>query len=113
MPDPIVIDKPHARRFLLAHLHLLPPRRLRGKQGVLDYVRHVNCIQYDPINVVGKNPHLVLQFRVRGYKPSMLSALEECLSAFGHYLEAVEIRIGGEVRGQPGLKKAVKEANCA
>ena len=39
---------------------------------------------------------------------SMLSALEECLSAFRHYLEAVEIRLGGEVRGQPGLKKAVK-----
>jgi uncharacterized protein len=75
MPDPIVIDKPHARRFLLAHLHLLPPRKLHGKQGVLDYVRHVNCIQYDPIDVVGQNPHLVLQSRVRGYKPSMLDAL--------------------------------------
>jgi uncharacterized protein len=44
---------------------------------------------------------------------SMLSALEECLSAFGHYLEAVEIRLAGEVRGQLGLKKAVKEANRA
>jgi uncharacterized protein len=43
----------------------------------------------------------------------MVSALEECLSAFGHYLGAVEIRLGGEVRGQPGLKKAVKEANRA
>ena len=43
----------------------------------------------------------------------MLSALEECLSAFGHYLGAVEIRLGGEVTGQPGLKKAVKEANRA
>ncbi|MCI0553993.1 MAG: winged helix DNA-binding domain-containing protein [Anaerolineae bacterium] len=75
MSDPIIIDKPHARRFLLAHLHLLPPRKLHGKQGVLDYVRHVNCIQYDPINVVGQNPHLVLQSRVRGYKPSMLDAL--------------------------------------
>ena len=75
MPDPIVIDKPHARRFLLAHLHLLPPRNLHGKQGVLDYVRHVNCIQYDPIDVVGQNPHLVLQSRVRGYKRSMLDAL--------------------------------------
>ena len=41
MPDPIVIDKPHARRFLLAHLHLLPPRNLQGKQGVLDFVRHL------------------------------------------------------------------------
>jgi hypothetical protein len=34
MPHPIVIDKPLARRFLLVHLHLLPPRKLHGKQGV-------------------------------------------------------------------------------
>ena len=44
---------------------------------------------------------------------SMLSALEECLTAFGHYLKAVEIRLGGDIRGQAGLKKAVKEANRA
>ncbi len=75
MPNPIVIRKDHARRFLLAHLRLWPPRKLRGEQGVLDYIRRVNCIQYDPINVVGQNPHLVLQSRVRGYKPAMLNAL--------------------------------------
>ena len=75
MPSPVVINKAHARRFLLAHLRLLPPRKLRGKQGVLDYIRHVNCIQYDPINIVGQNPHLVLQSRVGGYKPAMLDAL--------------------------------------
>ena len=75
MPDSMSIDLPQARRFLLAHLYLLPPRKLRGKQGVLEYVRHVNCVQYDPINVVGQNPHLVLQSRVRDYRPSMLDAL--------------------------------------
>lgn len=71
----IVIDKAQARRFLLGHLHLSSPRKLSGKQGVLDFIRHVNCIQYDPINVVGQNPHLVLQSRVRNYKPAMLEAL--------------------------------------
>ena len=75
MSKEIVIRKSHARRFLLAHLHLWPPRKLRGKQGALDYIRHVNCIQYDPINVVGQNPQLVLQSRVRNYKPAMLNAL--------------------------------------
>jgi hypothetical protein len=75
MPNPILIRKDHARRFLLTHLRLQPPRKLRGKQGVLDYIRHVNCIQYDPINVVGQNPQLVLQSRVRDYKPAMLDAL--------------------------------------
>jgi uncharacterized protein len=75
MPNPIVIRKDHVRRFLLWHLRLRPPRKLRGKQGALDYIRHVNCIQYDPINVVGQNPQLVLQSRVRDYKPAMLDAL--------------------------------------
>lgn len=75
MAEPIVIDKAHARRFLLSYLRLLPPRQLHGKQGVLEYIRHVNCIQYDPINVVGQNPHLVLQSRVRGYKAEMLTNL--------------------------------------
>ncbi len=51
---------------------MAPPRKLLGKQGVIDYVRHVNCIQYDPINVVGQNPHLVLQSRVKDYKPALL-----------------------------------------
>jgi uncharacterized protein len=75
MPGPIHIDKAHARRFLLAHLCLFPPRTLHGKQGVLDYIRRVNCIQYDPIDVVGQNPHLVLQSRVRNYRPAMLNTL--------------------------------------
>ena len=42
---------------------------------MLDYIRRVNCIQYDPINVVGQNPHLVLQSRVRKYRPAMLKDL--------------------------------------
>jgi uncharacterized protein YcaQ len=54
---------------------LLPPRSLTGSEGVLDFIRHVNCIQQDPINVVGQNPHLVLQSRVRGYRPALLEAL--------------------------------------
>jgi len=41
MPNPIVIDKAHARRFLLGHLRLLPPRLLHGKQRVLDYIRNL------------------------------------------------------------------------
>src|SRR5579864_6429591 len=74
-PPELTITKQQARRFMLAHLRLLPPRKLRGEQGVLDFVRHVNCIQNDPMNVVGQNADLVLQSRVRGYKPAMLAAL--------------------------------------
>jgi uncharacterized protein YcaQ len=53
----------------------LPPRQLQGKQGVLDYIRHVGCIQFDTVNVVGANAELVLQSRVAGYTPALLKEL--------------------------------------
>ena len=64
-----------ARRFLLAHQSLWPPRKLKGKQGIIEFVRSVGAIQFDPINVVGRNADLVLQSRVSGYKPEMLHEL--------------------------------------
>lgn len=41
----------------------------------MDYIQRVGCIQYDPINVVGRNPDLVLQSRIKEYKPAMLERL--------------------------------------
>ena len=75
-PTPTIkIAKTQARRFLLSHQRLWPPLGLRGKGGILDYIQHVGCIQYDPINVVGRNPDLVLQSRIAGYQPGMLDEL--------------------------------------
>lgn len=42
------------------------------KTGVLETVRRLHSVQYDPLNVVGRNPDLVLQSRVRGYRPEKL-----------------------------------------
>jgi len=76
LPTPTIkISKTHASRFLLAHQRLWPPLDLRGKDGILDYIQHVGCIQYDPINVVGRNPDLVLQSRIAGYQPGLLDEL--------------------------------------
>jgi len=74
-PPALVLSKRDARRFLLAHQRLWPPRQLEGKAGVMDFVRHAGCIQFDPINVVGRNPDLVLQSRVANYRPAMLEEL--------------------------------------
>jgi len=71
----ITLSKTHARRFLLAHQRLWPTRQLDGKAGIVDFVRHVGCIQFDPINVVGRNPDLVLQSRVANYHPALLEEL--------------------------------------
>lgn len=69
------ITKQQARRFLLAHQRLLPPYQYEGKQGVLDFIRHVGCIQFDPLDIVGHNSELVLQSRVSGFSPGMLQEL--------------------------------------
>ena len=76
LPQPThSLSKVQARRFLLARQHLWPPRQLEGKRGILTYIHHVGAIQFDPINVVGRNPDLVLQSRVRKYKPELLAEL--------------------------------------
>jgi uncharacterized protein YcaQ len=76
LPAPqIVLSKAEARRFMLAHHKLWPPRTLQGKAGVLDYIQHIGSIQFDPINIVGRNPDLVLQSRVIDYQPEHLDQL--------------------------------------
>ena len=71
----LTITKKQARRYLLAHQGLWPPYKLEGKAGILDHIRHVGCIQFDPLNIVGRNPELVLQARVSGFQPVMLQEL--------------------------------------
>jgi uncharacterized protein YcaQ len=71
----LTLTKAQARRFLLAHQGLWPPYSLEGKAGILDYVCRVGCIQFDPLNIVGRNPDLVLQSRVSAYRPAMLREL--------------------------------------
>jgi uncharacterized protein YcaQ len=73
--EAINLSKQQARRFLLAYHGLLPPRNVSGKSGVLDYIRRVGCIQFDPLNIVGHNPELVLQSRIADFQPNMLREL--------------------------------------
>jgi len=71
----ILLSKQEARRFLVRYHGLAGDFRYRGKEGVLAYIRRVGCIQFDPLNVVGTNPELVLQSRVEDWHPSMLREL--------------------------------------
>jgi len=69
------ISKEDVKRFLLSYQNLLPPRRLSGGEGILAFVRKVGCLQFDPLNIAGKNTDLVLQSRVKNYMPDMLYRL--------------------------------------
>lgn len=71
----LTITKQHARNFLLAYHGLSGKQVFDGKQGILNYISRVGCIQFDPLNIVGHNHELVLQSRIRGFKPYMLQEL--------------------------------------
>jgi uncharacterized protein YcaQ len=73
--ETLTLTNQQARRVLLAHQGLCPPHQLQGQAGALDYIRRVGCIQFDPLNIVGQNPDLVLQSRLSDFRPTMLRAL--------------------------------------
>jgi hypothetical protein len=73
--EAITLTNRQARRAILAHQGLWPPHDLHGKAGTLDYIRRVGCLQFDPLDIVGRNPDLVLQARVADYRPAMLQEL--------------------------------------
>ena len=64
-----------ARRFLIRYQHLSDTRPLYGKQGCLEYVKKVGCVQFDPLNIIGRNADLVLQSRINDYRQEMLAQL--------------------------------------
>lgn len=68
----VTLTKHQARRFLLYYHGLLGSFQYTGKDGVMSYIRRVGCIQFDPLNVVGMNPELVLQSRIEDFDRSTL-----------------------------------------
>jgi uncharacterized protein YcaQ len=65
-----------ARRFLVARHFLAPARALEGgPDAVLEVMRRLGSIQFDPIAVAGRNHDLVLHARVQGYEPAWTDRL--------------------------------------
>ena len=65
-----------ARRFLVARHFLAPARSLQGgPDAVLEVIRRLGSIQFDPIAVAGRNHDLMLHARVDGYEPAWCDEL--------------------------------------
>lgn len=71
----IKISRNEARNFLLAKQGLIGDYQFCGKEGVLSFINGVHAIQYDPVDLCGKNAEIVLNTRVDNFKKSMLSEL--------------------------------------
>ena len=74
--EPRRISPDVARRYLVLHHLLAPPRSLpAGLEGVRAVFERLGSIQFDPIEIAGRNHDLVLLSRVPGYRREMTEAL--------------------------------------
>ncbi len=75
-----------ARRFLIARHQLAPARSLEeGPDAVLEVVRRLGSLQFDPIAVAGRAHDLVLHARVAEYEPAWCDLLYERREIFEAY----------------------------
>jgi uncharacterized protein YcaQ len=71
----VTISKKEARQFLVSYHNLDGSQEYNGSEGIMNYFTKVGSIQYDPLNVVGRNADLVLQSKIKDYQPDMLHNL--------------------------------------
>lgn len=63
----IIYTKQEICNYLVAYQHLCDDSILQANDSIVEFIRKVGCIQYDPLDVVGRNADLVLQSRFRSY----------------------------------------------
>ena len=68
----ITLTNKQARRFMLLKQGLLGDYKFTGKQGAFDFISQTGCIQFDPVDLCGKNAEITLQSRVKGFKKTIL-----------------------------------------
>jgi len=71
----ITLTNQQARRFMLLKHGLLGEYKFAGKFGAFDFISQTGCIQFDPVDLCGKNAEITLQSRVKGFTKTMLSDL--------------------------------------
>lgn len=76
MSSPIRVDRATARRFLVDRHLLAPPRSLpAAAASVKAVVERLGSLQFDPLEVTGRNHDLVLAARIAGYQRAWTDAL--------------------------------------
>jgi len=66
------LTRAQVRAFLLDYHRLRPPRSTDCATGLISTIKHLGCIQYDPINKINPNANLVLQARLAGFQSTDL-----------------------------------------
>lgn len=63
------------RKFLDSYQGLTYPNEFKGKEGIINLFERIGSIQFDPLNVIGRNADLVLFSRIPNYKESILTEM--------------------------------------
>lgn len=66
------ITNNEARKFLLVKHGLMGEYQYYHQEDIVKFLKEVGCIQYDPIDVCGKNAELVLNSRFKEFQKKML-----------------------------------------
>jgi uncharacterized protein YcaQ len=76
------------RRLVISSQHLAGPRVTADKNGILQIIRDLGCVQIDPINIVAPSHQIVLWSRLGQYDLSDLNQLlweeHQLLEDWGH-----------------------------
>ena len=76
MPTELLISREAARRFLVRRHLLAPPRSLPAEPAsVKTVVERLGSLQFDPLEIAGRNHDLVLLARIAGYRRAWTEAL--------------------------------------
>jgi uncharacterized protein len=76
VPPSLTVSPQVARRFLVLHHMLAPPRSLPANpESVMTVIERLGSLQFDPLEVAGRNHDLVLLARIAGYRREWTDAL--------------------------------------
>ncbi len=76
MTQPIDVNRATARRFLAIRHYFAPPRSLPADPAsVMTVVDRLGSLQFDPLEVAGRNHDLVLLARIRDYRREWTDAI--------------------------------------
>ncbi|TMI78952.1 MAG: winged helix-turn-helix domain-containing protein, partial [Bacillati bacterium ANGP1] len=90
---PLRVGRQGVIRFLVEAQHLRhsaspDSRATATPAAVLREIRHLECVQIDPVSVVERNQHLVLAARLPGYRPQTLGELLRRRRVFEYWANA-------------------------
>jgi hypothetical protein len=94
VPPERIVSRAAARRYLVLHHLLAPPRSVAGgPDGVMAVFDRLGSVQFDPLDICGRNHDLVLLARVDGYRRSWTDDLlyGECRRLFEAYNKGLSL----------------------